>query len=791
MSNHFIGDRAINTNYIKLENRNQFLIDVPMLHPESMDYMEFWSKQFRRCIEGVWGKMFDKWRYCPGFLYYYGNFFILETTTKRKVTKYEVPKIDDIEWEIVYYFLEAFGFSGFEKDNEQSCLRLLIEDIDEQFIKGNYPNAVTKDGKLKQYVPAELYLKQLFDKPMGKALFENEAKNAILFGTRGGGKSYIVAGLFEYRLIFDGAIEYNTDFIHGELTAKTVLGSSVVEKSSDLANKVKKSIAAKADPIIGRKFGVWGKPGDEDFTPCPFYKDMTGSLEAPNKNNPFRHEYKVSSGSGWVKKGTNSTMYHVNYSLNKGDGSQAAVGGRYLLSAVEEVGLVPNILDIHAANEATLSRDGKFGTEIYLGTSGNLSRVVGAKKMFLSPQDYGIVSRENRHGTEGAEGKIGFFLPNYMVYRDCKDEHGNTDFDMVCSKINARRKDFAKSNDANVLRNEKINRPCFIDEMWMGSEEELMPVEELQMQEKKLMMYNKYQELFTPVKLLWDSDKPNGVDYVIDRELEPYIEWPLNINKRKDPRGCVVIYDFPRTVNGVIPNDMYQFVGHDPYVEEDFTRGGSVGSTYVLMNPAYIPNGYPGNVIVASYIDKPLNGLDEYYENQEKLLAMYGNPNQGLWFEKNRGQDCRAHYIRKHKGQLLSLTPQYQEGSSVMQRNIQSFGYVVGNRITKLRLAKMMRDWLLEEVEINCGNNWYDGIKKNFERVPCLFLIRQMIGYNLDDNFDAFDGFRGCVLGLREYETKLSSDTNRERRRQENSVLSYYLNNQRIFKQHERYYKTK
>jgi len=66
-----------------------------------------------------------------------------------------------------------------------------------------------------------------------------------------------------------------------------------------------------------------------------------------------------------------------------------------------------------------------------------------------------------------------------------------------------------------------------------------------------------------------------------------------------------------------------------------------------------------------------------------------------------------------------------------------------------------------------------------------------MIGYNLDDNFDAFDGFRGCVLGLREYETKLSSDTNRERRRQENSVLSYYLNNQRIFKQHERYYKTK
>lgn len=791
MNNWFIGDRPVETGYLKLESRDQFLIDVPMLHPDSPEYIEFWSKQFRRSIEGLWGKMFDGWRYCPGFLYYYGNFFVLETTTKKKVTKYEVPKIDDIEWEIAYYFMEAFGFSGFEQDSNYCCHRALTEELDIDYLKEMYPSVLKPDGTLKQYLPVEKYLKQLFDKPMGKALYENEAKNAILFGTRGGGKSYIVAGLFEYRLIFDGAIEYDQAFINGELTAKTVLGSSVVEKSSDLANKVKKSISAKADPIVGKRFGVWGKPGDDSFTPCPFYKDMTGSLEPPNKNNPYRHEYKVSSGSGWVKKGTDSTMFHVNYSLNKGDGSQAAVGGRYLLSAVEEVGLVPNILDIHAANEATLSRDGKFGTEIYLGTSGNLSRVVGAKKMFLSPQDYGIVSRDNKHGTEGTDGKIGFFLPNYMVYRDCKDKDGNTDYTMVCAKINARRTDFGKSNDPNVLRNEKINRPCFVDEMWMGSEEELMPVEELQQQEKKLMSFNMYQTLYTSVKLSWNSEKLNGVDYKIDRDLEPYIEWPLNLNKRKDPRGCIVIYDFPKTINGVIPNDMYAFVGHDPYVEEDFNRGGSVGSTYVLMNPAYIPQGYAGNVIVASYIDKPLNGLEEYYENQEKLLAFYGNPVQGLWFEKNRGQDCRAHYIKKHKGYLLSLTPQYQEGSNSMQKHIQSFGYVVGNRVTKLRLAKMIRDWLLEETEINCGVSFYDGVKKNFERIPCLFLIRQMLAYNLDGNFDAFDGFRGAILGLREYETKLSSDTRRETMRQENRVLTYYLTNQKIFKQHERHYKTK
>jgi hypothetical protein len=58
----------------------------------------------------------------------------------------------------------------------------------------------------------------------------------------------------------------------------------------------------------------------------------------------------------------------------------------------------------------------------------------------------------------------------------------------------------------------------------------------------------------------------------------------------------------------------------------------------------------------------------------------------------------------------------------------------------------MMADWLLEETELN------DGIKKNIERIPCLYLLRQFMSYDLDGNFDAVDGFRGCIVALREYE---------------------------------------
>ena len=83
MSNYFIGDRPVYTDYIRLENINQFLTNPPLLHPDDPNYTEYWSLQFKRCIEGLWGKMFNNWRYCPGFLYYYGNFFVLETTSKK------------------------------------------------------------------------------------------------------------------------------------------------------------------------------------------------------------------------------------------------------------------------------------------------------------------------------------------------------------------------------------------------------------------------------------------------------------------------------------------------------------------------------------------------------------------------------------------------------------------------------------------------------------------------------------------------------------------------------------
>lgn len=777
-----IDNKTVYTDYIKIENLEQYLTKVPLLHPDSPQYNIFWSRETKRCIEGLWGEMFGGFRYMPGNLYYYGNYTLIQQTDKNKTTRYIKPRVDDIEWEFAYMSLEAKGFSGWSKDDVYTSLELVKELNDSgvfepnEYIKENYPEAITADGNLKTYIPPRENIRKIHTYAKGRPYYHNPTNNVSILGSRSGGKSYFCAlSEIEHGIIFDGAKEYSEEFIKGLITAEFCVGSANADKSSELVAKVDASIRAKASPDLGRQFGVWGKEDDDDFTPCPFYKDMTGSIATNNKKNPYRHEYKVELNGRWVTKGTGTKLFHVNYSTKKGDGAQAAAGGRYLLSVEEEWGLEENSIEVHNSNDSTVARDGVFfGVQWKMGTSGNIEYIQSTKKMFLNPKDYRILSFKNNHGNEGQDGNIGFFLPFYMVLRQYKDKNGNTDYEAAVAHVNKIRAEKAKSTDPKVLRDEKMNRPCFVDEMWVTDKTYYLPYEEAQQREKELMAFGKYKTLEKPVKLIWDSLSPRSVRYEIDHNAEPYREFPIDYSKRKDPSGCIVIYDMPHEINGEIPPDMYQFVGLDPYVEENIDGGGSIGACFILTNPKYIPHGARGNCIAATYIGKPTEGLTAYYEGIFKLMSFYNCGPGSLWFEKNRGDACREYFIRKNRADLLCVTPQFVMGSNIYQKRMLSFGYVVGNKVAKINLLKTLNDWLLDETEL------HDGKKKNIERIPCLFTLRQIMQYDIDGNFDAVDGLRGAVIGLKEYSAKIEAG---ERQQVSTSGrFNHILNNPKIFK---------
>lgn len=781
----YVDITKVRTDYPRIQNLQQFIAkDPPELHPEHPLYLEYWSREMKKCIEGVWGQMFGKWRWMPGNLYFFGNFGVIEHSWKEggvTVTEDIKPLIVDYIWEYAYQSMTCYGFSGFEKDTEISCNRMLKQFYDGELSKNLLPHTCFRpDGTTKQYEDAYDYLLRLQDNKLGKALMENPTIDYMVMGSRGGSKSYYTAiAEFEYNFIFGGARRYDQKFIDNQYKCSQCAGASETDKSAEMLNKMEYSLDAKTNAEnkkFKKWFGIWvelNSDGEQVVTPPPIYKRHLGDLLPGNKKNLFRSNYKVEINGEWKEIGNESTIAHVNYSTKKGlGGDRAAEGGRYLFTDVEEVGSMPNFIGVKGANDGTVTRGGdRIGVQAAQGTSGNIEFVQAAKKVFENPNSYSIKAHKNAF----SDKPTAYFIPYYMTLLRFKDKDGNTDYEAAINEVN-RQRAIEESDDPKTLRDFVMNKPCYIHEMWTTGKEYYLPYDELAQVEKLIVEgKHEYANQETCVNLVWDSNATRGVRYEILHDAEPYRQFPHDREKMKNPEGCVVIYDFPQEINGVIPPDMYKYVGHDPHGDGQ-EPGSSVASTYILMNPKYAGSPYNlrGNCIVASYNGKPKGGLDAYYENQEKLLQMYGNPPQSNMYESNKGDTCRAHYIKKHKIYLLAPTPQFGQGNAMTYKQVRTFGYFTGSsKFGKANMIKYVNDWLLEFTELQ------DGLKMNLERIPCVYLVRQMMQYDLDGNYDAVDGFRGCILSLREDEIRNKSE--QQKKNNKTTTFQGILNNNRIF----------
>lgn len=786
------------TDYKSLKDAYVYIYDLevfglrkplPRYHPEDPRYIEFWSYEMAKCIEGIYGKQETpegiKYRFMPGNLYFYGKYTKIQTTNIFKETEWIKPLVRTLEWELAYYMLEARGFSGWEFDDQYTSDSRWFEfkkkapdlrAIDNPDVRQSVLSLYNSEGKLKEYLIPERNIKRLQDKPLGRPLLFNEARNAMVVGSRGGGKSYYFS-LAEnlHRLLFDGSTTYSEKFLEGELKCELAIGSAKTDKSSDFCQKIIDCLEKLA---VDPELGAWGNPGDDDYHPSYLHRYMTGSIKPNNKDRPFSYEYEVLENGVETTKGTGSRLFHVNYSENKKDGAQQAAGGRYNLCAYEEVGLMRNIVDAWTSNKSTVMRDGiQFGIQAAFGTSGNIEYIQNTKKMMLDPKSYNIVDREDVWEQNGRDGRIGFFL-TYLLTLNTIDRNGNTIWEDAVTKYNIDYKIAAESLDPKVLRDFKMNHPVVPSHMWTSGEMTLLPYEEALQREKELLKGNKYKELGLNVKLYYDETAPYGISYKIDHKATPITQFPIDVKKMEDPGGCVVIYEPPEMINGVIPPDLYNIIPHDPYVAEELDKGGSVGVTYIIKNPKYIPQGVSGNIIVASYIGKPLGGLKEYYGIQEKLIALYGNPPHSLWYESVRGDYCRGYYIKQKKQHILNIAPQIEQGSNIYQKNIVRTGFNVGNKISKLNLVQNTNDWLLEETTFINKETNKNETKRNIYRIPCIFLVRQIAHYDLEGNFDAVSCLLGGVLGLREYE---ASQVLTQSKQKEGNRLAFLSTNEGLF----------
>ena len=716
---------------------------VELFHPADPRYLNYWKSEKKKCIEGVYGECLGGYRHMPGNLYFYNKFCILQDTDIRtKETRKIKPFVQDLEWEQAYMIMEARGFSGYKDDDVYTSDSLWFE-----YNQDGIPSAedvvldlINSEGKLKKYMDPRTNIRRIHEYPVGRPLFANEACNTMVLGSRGGGKSYFEAlAVLLYFLVFDGLTEYKIG--NSPKLVELCLGSGNTDKSGEMIQKI---MDAMNEFASNPDLGVWGVAGQKGWTPMPFFRDMSGQTGSGNKEKGgWSHNYKKKIGGRWVDGfGSGSKLYHVCYSDKKKDGAQAASGGRYLASAWEEVGESSIVQEGWNSNRATTRRNGiQFGMQNFLGTSGNMALIIYSKEMFTDPGNFRILSFTD---VWESTGEIGFFLPAYLTYRQFKDKNGNTDLDRAKAYWLKGYTKAAESKNPKTLRMYCMNYPALPSHMWVTDKKYLLPYEESHNREKDLMKASTYKSIGTDINLFWDSSSSTGVNYNINNQAEPFFNFPLK-KGRLSLDGGVRIFQFPIRIKGVIPPDLYIFL-HDPYVSENMDEGESLGTTYVFTNPKYASQGVDSPCLVATFISKCIGGKKEYYETQEKLLAFYGNPTRGLWYEANRGDYCKDYYVKKKKSHLLCLRPVLSKGDNIFEKRITNYGFMVGNKIAKIGLVDDLHDLFLENIV------YRNQTKKMIETIPCIWTIRQIMQFDLDGNFDGVSALLGLPLAIKEQE---------------------------------------
>ena len=768
--------------WIRIENRNNFLDEIKIYHPDSNAYLTQWKKFKQQCIEGTWRSDFGKYRYMPGPLYFYVNFCrILDVNEETKTRRNIKPICRDVEWEIAYMMLEAKGFSGWKNDCQYTACHLVKDykkNPDNKRILTKLKSAKNEKGNLiykecfidndvnndlKEYISPREAIRKLYDEPMGLPLYLNNAKNVFIMGSRGAGKSYTL-GLGEalHQIIFDGAKYYDDDYINKKDEVHVNIGSAETNKSSELCEKIELCMNNFA---VDKELGVWGDESQDDYTPMPFFKSMSGTLAPNNAKSPWAHVYQQKINGKWIKKGSKSKIVHSSYK----DNPTAAAGGRYVLMIDEEVGLHEEVVETHNSNIACTERSStKFGVQVYIGTSGDIEKVRGSRKMFMDPDSYDILAYDDIWENSG---KIGFFIPAYYANNDFKDENGNTDVEAALAYYNERRKKARLSKDAANYEGELMNYPIKPSEMFLTKKGNILPIGELEEQRANVIMDRNRKLYYTVGELVFDSKFPRGIRFRPDLEsrLKPVLEYPTP--KNQDTEGALIVYEPPieEMVNGKLEVPDIYIIGVDPVDADTQGTGLSLTGIHVLKSPKYKTK-YGGNELVASFIGRPYMGRDYSNEIIEKLAMWYGNHDRMISFE--RGGNVKEYFQKKNKLNLLMTQPKtilsYKAGET---SKILLYGTPLKTFEQKYEAIAYLRDWLLEEYSTKDDGT----IVRNLNLIRDTRLLEEMIAFDFEGNFDSTLAFAECIIGLKEKYNHLKDESAEKNKRED--ILTFLNKN--------------
>ena len=736
-------------------NSNYRVKNILSYHPESMKYISYWRMHKKRVFEGCWipdtkevnidlnteipynellAKGIKQWRWIPPGLYFYLNFGTIlhkpedapRTAPKQKIQ----PYLSDFDLAFSFNWAEARGFSGFEDDEEYTCNFDIIL-LKEEKISKAHSTCYNNNGELKKYITPREYLRRLSDKPLGKHLYFNEAKNLMLLGSRGGGKSWLSAiHVLLHEIITDGSKYYTEDTLKNPPLNEIFLGAGIASKSAELASKVE----------IGMNYipGVW-KKGTPEQVPSPLFKHMSGSLSPNNIKNPWRHEYDKKVAGSWQKFGTGSNIKHGVFTT---ENPEATAGGRYSVIVIEEVGLMNNVLTAHGSSEATQMTDGtdKYGSSLYIGTGGNVDKIVEAEIIFRDPEGFNMLAFDDEWENTG---KIGWFVPAYYMDRKYKDAEGNTILNKAVNNYEERRKLKKRAKSSSALDLEMMNYPLIPSEMFLTKTSNNYPIADLK---------HRLAELSTSSKILnstWKGKFNINSDGKVEwktTEDRPIREFPLKSDYNNMEGACEMFYPPQADDNQEIASGRY-IAALDPIDEDDNSDVTTSLQSFLIMD-TYLDR------IVFEYSGRTKFAKD-FYEQCRRALIYY----KATLLYENQKKGVFTYFDTKNSLYLLADTPK-----ALRDMDMQKLSGV-GNKTKGIYATPAINKWGREEL----GPAWMnsqavgkpEGVTNAMVQKSPAF-IREAILYNPNLNTDRISAF-GILMIFRELRLKyVPKETDKE-----------------------------
>ena len=756
----------IETSYIfpKIYDNTPFIKHHPVLHPHSTAYAEYWTKELEEFILGLWREEQTpegiRWRYMNPQLNYFANYHTITIQDGKQRIKSR-PSLLDINWTILNCWFICRGFSGFDGDEEYTSnwtvklkedklINPNLPDIPLKFLNNLTDNCYKQDGTLKKYIDPLEYLNGTHEVNLGNPLYENNSLNLFLLGSRSGGKSFMASALMEHEWLSDGAKSVE-DYLSGNNKVEIFCGSASSGKSSQLLDKFSNSLK-----------NLPGEYFDREYFPSPFSRTFSGTLKVGNSKNPFRFEYEKKIGNSTVKEGTGSLLIHETYKDNK----QAAVGGRYNVLIVEEVGLEDKILTVHGANESTQDMGaGKFGSSFYLGTGGDMEKVIESEIIFRDPEAYDFLGFKDVY--EG-RGVIGFFLPSIYTNLAYKDENGNTDVDTALKYEMERREEKKQANNTSAYDEYIMSRPIKPSEMFLSKTGNKFPIVMLREQQASNDRYQFKKHLRTLGHLVEDPDFISGVKFKPNFDLRPIDRFPHD--SKSDLKSAWEFYEHPPA--GMIPPNLFKIV-YDPIRDEG--GGTSLAAIYVYKSNNTLDNN--GNEIVAWWVGR--YDMPEEIHLNCVLAAKYFNAQ--VMFENNI-IDFKNYCMRTGNYHILAPTPKQIIEKAIKDPTLK---YDVGVPMTnplKQYALRLAQQWLLEEKK-KYVEELEDGTKReivvrNLNTLKDDLLLEELIQFNDKGNFDRVSAFLLLMLWLEQDKEMIISESEEIVKKTSNDFYKDLYNNQ-------------